>query len=56
MYFFITIFMTIKRNVLYFAITGILASLVGSYFVMAHGGHGDEAAEKLGETAIVTTS
>lgn len=48
--------MTIKRNVLYFAIIGILASLVGSYLVMAHGGHGDEAAEKLGETDIVTTS
>ena len=38
--------MTIKRNILYFAITGILASLVGSYLVMAHGGHGDEEAEK----------
>ncbi len=48
--------MTIKRNVLYFAITGILASLVGSYLVMAHGGHGDEAAENLGETTIATTS
>lgn len=48
--------MAIKRNVLYFTITGILASLVGSYLVMAHGGHGDEAAEKLGETTIVTTS
>ncbi len=48
--------MTIKRNVLYFTITWLLASLVGSYLVMAHGGHGDEAAEKLGETAIVTTS
>ncbi len=48
--------MTIKRNVLYFAITGILASLVGSYLVMAHGGHGDEAAEQLWETTIVTTS
>jgi multidrug efflux pump subunit AcrA (membrane-fusion protein) len=40
--------MTIKRNILYFAITGILASLVGSYLVMAHGGHGDEEAENLG--------
>ncbi len=50
--------MTIKRNVLYFAITGILASLVGSYLVMGHGGHSDEAAEQLWawETAIVTTS
>lgn len=48
--------MTINRNVFYFAVTGVIASLVGSYLVMAHGGHGDEAAEKLGETTIVTTS
>ena len=39
--------MTIKRNVLYFTVTGILASLVGTYLVMAHGGHGDEAASQL---------
>ncbi len=39
--------MIIKRNIFYFAVTGVLASLVGSYLVMAHGGHGDEAAEQL---------
>ncbi len=48
--------MTIKRNVLYFAITGILASLIGSYLVMAHGGHGDEAASQLWEASFATIS
>ncbi len=49
--------MTIKRNIVYFAVTGILASLVGSYLVMAHGGHGDEEADNLGwDTAVVLST
>ena len=40
--------MTIKRKIVYFAVTGVLASLVGSYLVLAHGGHGDEEADNLG--------
>lgn len=49
--------MTIKRNIVYFAVTGVLASLVGSYLVMAHGGHGDEEADNLGwDTAVVLST
>ena len=40
--------MTIKNSILYLTLTGICASLIGSYLVGAHGGHGDEEAEALG--------
>ncbi len=50
-------FMTIKRNILYFTITGIFASLIGAYLVMAHGGHGDDEAANLGwDTSVVLST
>ena len=49
--------MTIKNSILYLTLTGICASLIGSYLVGAHGGHGDEEAEALGwnEPIVIST-